>query len=58
MQRVHEQTPSDGALAEKMRKEIVMATERKGELYRKIHANKAVIDQIKTKYGGDLNVDE
>lgn len=58
MQRVHEQTPSDGALAEKMRKEIVMATERKGELYRQIHANKAVIDQIKTKYGGDLNVDE
>ena len=58
MKCVHEQTPSDGALAEKIRQEIVMATERKGALQQRIHANEATIDQIRTKYGGDLDDDE
>lgn len=58
MKCVHEQTPSNGTLAEKIRQEIVGATERKGALQNQIHANEAAITQIKSKYGGDLDADE
>ena len=58
MKRAHEQTPSDGATAERLRVEMEGLLARRGHLYQQIHANEATIDQIRTKYGGDLDDDE